>query len=164
MVSHVVPGMHVFASRHDISGNRIGPEKGVIALATGSVLNAIWDMFARSRGKPLWQLGAFIAARCALLEVLTCSLGGSSTQSATSRRKSSSKLPHSVTLPMPSRKMRLLRSFASGSQAKRSAPSRSFNRAIRHIQPCVGIPFALIASSGLLTPCVIQLSPTERRM
>jgi len=34
----------------------IGPEKGVIALATGSVLNAIWDMFARSRGKPLWQL------------------------------------------------------------------------------------------------------------
>ena len=34
----------------------IGPEKGVIALAIGSVLNALWDMFARSRGKPLWKL------------------------------------------------------------------------------------------------------------
>ncbi|KAL7008146.1 hypothetical protein EMMF5_002328 [Cystobasidiomycetes sp. EMM_F5] len=37
---------------------RIGPEKGVIALATGSVLNALWDMFARARGKPLWKLVA----------------------------------------------------------------------------------------------------------
>ncbi|KAK9898531.1 mandelate racemase/muconate lactonizing enzyme [Cystobasidium minutum MCA 4210] len=34
----------------------IGPEKGVIALATGSVSNALWDMFARARGKPLWKL------------------------------------------------------------------------------------------------------------
>jgi len=34
----------------------IGPEKGVIALAIGSVLNAVWDMYARSRQKPLWQL------------------------------------------------------------------------------------------------------------
>jgi L-fuconate dehydratase len=88
MVSHVIRRMHVFACRHDISGNRIGPEKGVIALATGSVLNAIWDMFARSRGKPLWQLGAFIGPCFGLLDGLTRSLGGSLTQSATSRRKS----------------------------------------------------------------------------
>ena len=35
---------------------RIGPEKGVIHIATGAVGNAIWDMYARSRSKPLWKL------------------------------------------------------------------------------------------------------------
>lgn len=34
----------------------IGPEKGVIHIATGAVDNALWDMFARARGKPLWKL------------------------------------------------------------------------------------------------------------
>ena len=36
----------------------IGPEKGLIHLATAAVDNAIWDMYAKSRGKPLWQLVA----------------------------------------------------------------------------------------------------------
>lgn len=35
---------------------RIGPEKGVIHLATAAVVNAVWDMFAKARGKPLWKL------------------------------------------------------------------------------------------------------------
>ncbi|KDE08352.1 mandelate racemase [Microbotryum lychnidis-dioicae p1A1 Lamole] len=34
----------------------IGPEKGVIALATAAVCNALWDMYARHERKPLWQL------------------------------------------------------------------------------------------------------------
>ncbi|KAI0915920.1 hypothetical protein AcV5_003394 [Taiwanofungus camphoratus] len=34
----------------------IGPEKGVIHIALGAVDNALWDMFARSRKKPLWKL------------------------------------------------------------------------------------------------------------
>jgi len=34
----------------------IGPEKGVIHIATGAVNNAVWDMYARSRSKPLWKL------------------------------------------------------------------------------------------------------------
>ncbi|KAF5333133.1 hypothetical protein D9611_002616 [Ephemerocybe angulata] len=34
----------------------VGPEKGVIHIATGAVNNALWDMFARSRSKPLWKL------------------------------------------------------------------------------------------------------------
>ncbi|KAG8874172.1 hypothetical protein FRB97_006100 [Tulasnella sp. 331] len=34
----------------------IGPEKGVIHLATAAVGNALWDMYARSRQKPLWKL------------------------------------------------------------------------------------------------------------
>src|SRR5258708_261239 len=34
----------------------IGPEKGVIHLATAAVVNAVWDLFAKVRGKPLWKL------------------------------------------------------------------------------------------------------------
>jgi len=34
----------------------IGPEKGVIHIATGAVDNALWDMYARERQKPLWKL------------------------------------------------------------------------------------------------------------
>ena len=36
--------------------HRIGPEKGVIHIATGAVDNALWDMYAKSRKKPLWEL------------------------------------------------------------------------------------------------------------
>lgn len=36
----------------------IGPEKGVIHLATGAVVNAVWDLWAKAAGKPLWQLVA----------------------------------------------------------------------------------------------------------
>lgn len=35
---------------------RIGPEKGIIHLALAAVNNAVWDMFAKSRKKPLWKL------------------------------------------------------------------------------------------------------------
>jgi L-fuconate dehydratase len=34
----------------------LGPDKGVIHLATCAVVNAVWDMFARARGLPLWRL------------------------------------------------------------------------------------------------------------
>ncbi|HEX7473583.1 MAG TPA: L-fuconate dehydratase [Candidatus Limnocylindrales bacterium] len=34
----------------------IGPEKGVIHLATAAVVNAVWDLFAKRAGKPLWRL------------------------------------------------------------------------------------------------------------
>jgi L-fuconate dehydratase len=33
----------------------IGPEKGVIHLAMGAVVNAVWDLLAKEAGKPLWQ-------------------------------------------------------------------------------------------------------------
>lgn len=35
---------------------RIGPEKGVIHIASGAVNNALWDLYAKSRKKPLWKL------------------------------------------------------------------------------------------------------------
>jgi L-fuconate dehydratase len=34
----------------------LGPEKGVIHLATGALINAVWDLYARVEGKPLWKL------------------------------------------------------------------------------------------------------------
>jgi L-fuconate dehydratase len=34
----------------------LGPEKGVIHLATAAVVNAVWDLYAKSEGKPLWKL------------------------------------------------------------------------------------------------------------
>ena len=34
----------------------IGPEKGAIHLATAAVVNAVWDLFAKTAGKPLWKL------------------------------------------------------------------------------------------------------------
>ncbi|MCA8880957.1 MAG: L-fuconate dehydratase [Rhodobacteraceae bacterium] len=36
----------------------IGPEKGAIHLATGAVVNAVWDLWARIEGKPVWRLVA----------------------------------------------------------------------------------------------------------
>jgi L-fuconate dehydratase len=34
----------------------LGPEKGVVHLATAAVVNAVWDLYAKVRGKPLWKL------------------------------------------------------------------------------------------------------------
>jgi L-fuconate dehydratase len=34
----------------------LGPEKGVIHLATAAVINALWDLWAKQCGKPVWKL------------------------------------------------------------------------------------------------------------
>ncbi|HAM72947.1 MAG TPA: fuconate dehydratase [Verrucomicrobiales bacterium] len=34
----------------------IGPEKGAIHLATAALVNAVWDLWAKVEGKPLWRL------------------------------------------------------------------------------------------------------------
>ncbi len=34
----------------------IGPDKGAMHMATGAVVNAVWDFYAKSKGKPVWQL------------------------------------------------------------------------------------------------------------
>ena len=36
----------------------IGPDKGAMHLATGAVVNAIWDLWAKAEGKPVWKLVA----------------------------------------------------------------------------------------------------------
>jgi L-fuconate dehydratase len=44
----------------DVTGDSqlrwIGPEKGAIHLATAAVVNAVWDLCAKSENKPLWKL------------------------------------------------------------------------------------------------------------
>jgi len=34
----------------------LGPEKGVIHLAVAAIVNAVWDLWAKTRGVPVWQL------------------------------------------------------------------------------------------------------------
>ncbi len=34
----------------------LGPEKGVVHLATAALVNAVWDLYAKVEGKPLWKL------------------------------------------------------------------------------------------------------------
>jgi L-fuconate dehydratase len=36
----------------------IGPDKGAMHLATGAVVNAVWDLLAKAAGKPVWRLVA----------------------------------------------------------------------------------------------------------
>jgi L-fuconate dehydratase len=34
----------------------LGPEKGIIHMTTGAIVNAVWDLYAKAEGKPLWKL------------------------------------------------------------------------------------------------------------
>jgi L-fuconate dehydratase len=56
----------------------VGPEKGVLHLATAAVVNAVWDLYAKTEGKPLWQLLAGLSpeelVRCIDFRYLTDAL------------------------------------------------------------------------------------------
>ncbi len=41
---------------HDSQLRWLGPEKGVMHMAIGAVINALWDLKAKREGKPLWRL------------------------------------------------------------------------------------------------------------
>ena len=34
----------------------VGPEKGVVHLAHSAIMNGLWDLWAKSQGKPIWRL------------------------------------------------------------------------------------------------------------
>ncbi len=42
--------------RSDSQLRWLGPEKGVIHMAAGGIMNAVWDLWARSVDKPVWRL------------------------------------------------------------------------------------------------------------
>ena len=74
LLEHFVVGMDAAELFDDMGGfwrritgdsqlRWIGPEKGVIHLATAAVVNAVWDLFAKSRGVPLWALLAGMTPR-----------------------------------------------------------------------------------------------------
>jgi L-fuconate dehydratase len=46
----------------------LGPEKGVIHLATGAIVNAVWDLYAKAEKKPLWKLLADMSPK----ELVSC--------------------------------------------------------------------------------------------
>ena len=63
----VVAGLDVAATCADLGGlarrlvrdsqlRWLGPEKGVVHMAIGALVNALWDLAARRAGLPLWQL------------------------------------------------------------------------------------------------------------
>ena len=65
-LSHLVLGREVDAVLDDLGAfartltddsqlRWLGPEKGVMHMAIGGVINAAWDMAARRAGKPLWR-------------------------------------------------------------------------------------------------------------
>jgi L-fuconate dehydratase len=41
---------------HDSQLRWLGPEKGVMHMAIGAVVNALWDLRAKREGRPLWQV------------------------------------------------------------------------------------------------------------
>jgi L-fuconate dehydratase len=64
---HLVVGKDVTTLLDDLGGfarsltgdsqlRWLGPEKGVMHMAIGAVINAAWDMAARRAGKPVWRL------------------------------------------------------------------------------------------------------------
>jgi L-fuconate dehydratase len=46
----------------DVQLRWLGPEKGVIHMAAGALVNAVWDLRARLAGKPMWQFLAELPA------------------------------------------------------------------------------------------------------
>ncbi|HET7219981.1 MAG TPA: L-fuconate dehydratase [Vicinamibacterales bacterium] len=41
----------------------LGPEKGVVHLALAAIVNAVWDLYAKVEGKPVWKLLADMTAK-----------------------------------------------------------------------------------------------------
>ncbi|MGW4646867.1 enolase C-terminal domain-like protein [Kitasatospora sp. NPDC004289] len=63
----LVAGLPVEATLADLGGlsgrltgdgqlRWLGPEKGVIHMAAAAIVNAVWDLYARRAGRPVWQL------------------------------------------------------------------------------------------------------------
>ncbi len=52
----------------DVQLRWLGPEKGALHMATGALVNAVWDLRAKEAGKPLWQLLAEMGTE----ELLAC--------------------------------------------------------------------------------------------
>ena len=63
-LAHVVenPGKYWRHLTSDSQLRWIGPDKGAMHLATGAVVNAVWDLLAKQAGKPVWQLVADMSA------------------------------------------------------------------------------------------------------
>lgn len=57
-LSSITSDLRAFARQltDDTQFRWLGPEKGVIHLATAALINAVWDLYAKAENKPVWQL------------------------------------------------------------------------------------------------------------
>jgi L-fuconate dehydratase len=57
-VDEVLSDMGGFWRRltHDSQLRWLGPEKGVMHMGIGAVVNAVWDLYAKRQGRPLWKV------------------------------------------------------------------------------------------------------------
>ncbi len=58
-LEEITADMGAFWHRFTVSDSQLrwlGPEKGVIHLATAAIINAVWDLWAKQAGKPVWKL------------------------------------------------------------------------------------------------------------
>jgi L-fuconate dehydratase len=62
------PAGFVRALTADVQLRWLGPEKGVIHMAAGALVNAVWDLRAKCAGAPLWQL----LAELSTAELVAC--------------------------------------------------------------------------------------------
>jgi L-fuconate dehydratase len=68
----------------------LGPEKGVVHLATAALVNAVWDLYAKAEGKPLWELLAGMSpaelVRCVDFRYIDDVLGAAEAEEILERR------------------------------------------------------------------------------
>jgi L-fuconate dehydratase len=57
-VAEVLADLRGFSQRltGDSQLRWLGPNKGVVHMATAAIVNAVWDLYGRRAGKPVWQL------------------------------------------------------------------------------------------------------------
>jgi len=57
---------------HTLTGDSqirwLGPEKGAVHMAAAAIINAVWDLYAKAEGKPLWKLLADMSPE----ELISC--------------------------------------------------------------------------------------------
>jgi L-fuconate dehydratase len=53
----------------DVQLRWLGPEKGVIHMATGALVNAVWDLRAKAVNKPLWRLLSELPSSALVAEI-----------------------------------------------------------------------------------------------
>ncbi|MBL9128435.1 MAG: hypothetical protein JNL97_12350, partial [Verrucomicrobiales bacterium] len=81
--------------RHVVGDSQLrwlGPDKGVIHLAAAAAINAVWDLWAKAEGKPLWKLLVDLPpaalVRCVDFRYLTDALGADEAVELLARRES----------------------------------------------------------------------------
>ncbi len=55
-IKHSTPDFYDHLMRSDSQLRWLGPENGLMHMAAGGIVNTVWDLLARTAGKPVWRL------------------------------------------------------------------------------------------------------------